>query len=249
MKISIVTTTKSNIKNVLRLCKSLYPNYKNIHEFILVDAGTPNLDDSSSYLLEFPKIIDGKGTTRGEGKNIGIKNATGNVIVFLDDDIKVDLFWLVELKKSLKHSDIVAGYSPNPLGKDLARVPIYIKGQDVTYPTCNIAYKKEVFNKIGFFDKKLVTAEDVDFNCRCVKKGYTISYNPKMVAFHYHRISFRGFAKQAFWNGYGRKQFNRLHPELKKEHQHGFKTKNILRLGFGFLGYTLGDLFNGNRDT
>jgi len=240
MKISIVTTTKSHINNITRLCKSLCPIYKDIYEVIIVNAGTPNLDDTSHYASVFPIIVDGIGTTRGEGKNIGIKRAKGDVIVFLDDDVEVTKGWLKELKKSLKYSDIVAGYSPNPEGQDLPRVPIYVNGQDITYPTCNIAYKKEVIDKIGFFDKRMITAEDVDYNCRCVKKGFIINYNPKMIVNHYHRSTFRGFAKQAFWNGYGRRQFNRRHPEFKKEHQHGFKLKNLSRLCFGFLGYLFG---------
>ena len=63
-----------------------------------------------------------------------------------------------------------------------------------------------------------------------------------MKVFHYHRNTFNGFAKQAFWNGYGRKQLNRKHTELKTSHQHGIKIKSILRLGFGFLGYVFGDI-------
>ena len=247
MKISVITTTKSNMQNILRLAKSLYPLYEELYEFIIVDAGTPDLKDASNYCFNFPKIIDGEGTTRGEGKNIGIKNAKGDVIVFFDDDVKVDKNWFKELKKSLRHSDIVAGYSPNPYGKDMARVPVYINGQDITWPTCNIAYKRKVIDSVGYFKKELITAEDIEYNCRCVKKGFTITYNPKMIAKHYHRETLKGFAKQAFWNGYGRRQFNRIHKNMS--HIHGFSPKGILRLGFGFLGYVLGDLFNDNRNT
>ena len=82
--------------------------------------------------------------------------------------------------------------------------------------------------------------EDIDFNIRCVKAGYVIGYNPKMIVFHYHRSSFRGFARQAFWNGYGRKQLNLKYPDLKHMHQHGLRFRNICRLGFGALGYLTG---------
>ena len=242
MKISVVTTTKSKLKNIIRLAQSLYPFYDKIHEFIIVDAGTPNIHDITLNLFKFPKIINGIGSTRSGGKNIGIKEATGDTIVFLNDDTEITNNWISEMTESLKQSDIVAGWSPNPNGKCLPRVSIDIEGQDITFPSCNIAYKKKVFDKVGFFDNDMITAEDIDFNYRCIKNGFTIEYNPKMKVFHYHRSTFKGFAKQAFWNGYGRKQLNRKHPELRKLHQHGVKFKSLLRLGFGFLGFIFGGI-------
>ena len=242
MNISIITTTKSATKNIVKLSDSLYPFYDKIHEFIIVDAGTPNIYDITKDSFAFPTIIDGKGSNRSGGKNIGIKKASGDVIVFLDDDIEITEYWLPELIKSLQQSDIVAGWSPNPESASLPRVSVDIEGQDITLPSCNIAYKKHVLDKVGLFDETMVTAEDVDFNYRCIQNGFTIDYNPKMKVFHYHRNTFNGFAKQAFWNGYGRKQLNRKHTELKTSHQHGIKIKSILRLGFGFLGYVFGDI-------
>ena len=242
MKISLVTTTKSKTQNIVRLMQSVNKIRKEVHEFIIVDAGTPNIDDIIIEDFKFPQIIDGKGSSRGGGRNIGIKKASGDVIAFLDDDTEVDLDWIKELKKSMKNHDIVAGYSPNPIGATMPRVPIFIEGQDVTWPTCNIAYKRKIFDKVGYFDPDMVTAEDIDLNLRCVTEGFIISYNPKMIAKHYHRSTFKGFAKQAYWNGYGRKQFNKKYPNLKHEHQHGVGFKNIFRLGFGFIGYVTGSI-------
>lgn len=236
MKISVIVTTKSTALNVVRLARSLYPFYNELHEFIVVDAGTPNLRDTTDYSFNFLTIVDGAGTTRGEGKNIGMTKATGDVIVFFDDDVEVDKNWLSELKKSLKQSDIVAGYSPNPLQIVMPRVPVFVNGQDTTWPTCNIAYKRKVTDAVGSFDKEMITAEDIEYNVRCVKKGFVIDYNPKMKVIHYHRDTFKGFAKQAFWNGYGRKQLYKCHPELITD----TKLKEMFRLGFGFLGYVFG---------
>lgn len=242
IKVSVVTTTKSETKNIVRLVQSLYPFYDKLHEFIIVDAGTPNIYDITLDSFEFPRVVNGIGSTRGGGKNIGVKKATGDAIVFLDDDVEVTKGWLSELTKSLKQLDIVAGWSPNPNSKSLHRVSIDVDGQDITFPSCNIVYKKKVFDKVGFFDEGMVTAEDIDFNYRCIQNGFTIEYNPKMKVFHYHRSTFGGFAKQSFWNGYGRRQLNDKHPELRKLHQHGVKFKSLARLGFGFLGFTFGGL-------
>jgi GT2 family glycosyltransferase len=243
MKISVITTTKSKTENILRLTKSINKIKKDIYEFIIVDAGTPKTQKIKSELYPTALYLDGKETNRSSGKNLGIRHATGDCIAFLDDDTKVTDDWAKEIKRSVEVNDIVAGYSPNPIGADLPRVPVYINGQDITWPTCNIAYKKKIFDTVGFFDEHMITAEDMDLNARCVKKGYAIGFNPHMIAFHYHRTSWKGFAKQAFWNGYGRKQFNQRHPELKKAHQHGANLKQLARLGFGAMGYIGGGLF------
>ena len=140
----------------------------------------------------------------------------------------------------MKYNDIVVGYSPDPKGKQLPRVPIYVDGQDITWPCCNIAHKKKVFDDIGYYDETQNLPEDCEFNLRCVKAGYVIHYNPKMKLFHNQRTSWKGFCKQAFWNGEARYELNNLHPELKHMHQHGVGCKNLFRLGFGACGYFIG---------
>lgn len=177
----------------------------------------------------------------GANRNFGVKKSNGDVIAFLDADTQIVDGWLDELISSMRGYDIVAGYSPDPDGKHLPRVPIYVDGQDITYPTCNIAYRREVFDKVGYFREDMKRGSDCEFNYRCVKAGYIIGYNPKMKVYHHQKDSFRGFAKQAFWNGYARKQLNRIHPDLKHRHQHGVSLKNLARLGFGFLGYVSGN--------
>lgn len=241
MKISVIITSKSNVQNVLRLTESLYMFKNELYEIILVDGGTPNIDDIANYSFSILNVVDGKGSSRGGGKNIGIMKATGDVLVFLDDDTKVTDKWLNELKRSLKHSDIVAGYSPNELNFNMNRVTIYHKGQDVTFPSCNIAYKKKVVDCIGLFNKDMVTAEDIDYNIRCVNEGYVIDYNPNMKVLHYHRHNLKGFIKQSFWNGYGRKQLFKVYPELSINIKTSFKQ--TIRMCFGLLGYIFGRWF------
>jgi len=241
MKVSIIITAKNEEFNLTRLLKSM-SKIKNKVEVIVVDAGSTDKTCEIAKKHDFVVLISAPDTLRGEGRNVGIKKAKEDIIVFLDADTEITEDWYKELVTSMKSFDIVAGYSPDPKGKDLPRVPVYLNGQDLTYPTCNIAYKKEIFEKVGYFREDMVTAEDIELNYRCVKAGYTIFYNPKMKVYHYQRSTRKGFAKQAFWNGYGRKQLNRIHPELRHDHQHGMGLKNFIRLGIGFIGHSIGRL-------
>ena len=96
---------------------------------------------------------------------------------------------------------------------------------------------------LTFYNEIQNLPEDLEFNYRCVKTGYNICYNPKMKLFHNQRLTKKGFCKQAFWNGEARYELNKLHPELKHKSQHGASFKNLVRLGFGFFGYTIGRFY------
>ena len=101
-----------------------------------------------------------------------------------------------------------------------------------------------MFEKIGGFDPWFVTAEDIDLNMRAVDAGGKLVYNPKAIIYHRTRDSFFSFAKQAFWNGYGRKQLTIKHGNLwgKYKPRRMFNPSQlsfwgVVRLVFALTGY------------
>jgi len=247
MEVSIVILTIDCGEYISVLLNSIKRNKINKKaEIIVVDAGSKDNTISEIRKFDFVKIVLTNRVSKGKARNLGIEKSKGDIIAFLDSDVEVLSGWYEALLKSMKHSDIVAGYSPDPNRKDIGRVPTLIDGCDITYPTCNIAYKREVFNIGGFTEVQRVP-EDCEFHYRCVKAGYIIDYNPRMKVFHHQHFSRFGFAKQAFWNGEARYELNKLYPNLKNSHQHGLSFSNIVRMGFGFLGFTIGR-FLGKKD-
>jgi len=240
MKVSVVVTTKNAEDDLERLLGSLDKFSKEIEVIVVDSLSTDNTVDVAKS-RPYVKLIS-KQCTAGGGRNIGVKNANNDVIAMLDADTEVTDSWLPELVSTMKYSDIVAGYAPDPAGKHLSRVPIVINGQDITYPQCNIAYKKQVFDDVGLLREDMTYAEDCEFNYRCTKKGYKITYNPKMLAYHYERPTKKQWISKAVKNGYGRFELEKFIPEIKNKHEHGFKIQNIIRLGFGFVGYVMGHI-------
>jgi len=57
-------------------------------------------------------------------------------------------------------------------------------------------FKKDVFEKIGLFNEKLVRAQDYEFNARLVKKGGKIWLNPKIYSYYYNQKSLLNFYKK-----------------------------------------------------
>jgi GT2 family glycosyltransferase len=67
----------------------------------------------------------------------------------------------------------------------------------------NLAFRREVFDKIGVLDDSLFQGDSTDFCTRFFRQaGLTLRYMPRALVFHRHRTCTWGFLKQQ-WN-YGR---------------------------------------------
>ena len=247
MFVSIVITVKNEAPSISKLLDSLLTQDEPF-EIIIVDA---NSNDGTQeivggYETVHPEIklyvFDG---SRGASRNFGVEKARGDVIAFIDGGCNAEKNWLKELKNKIDEGyEIVAGKTIN-VGRfsDIKRVELTRRGYDVTFPSCNLAYKKDLFKKIGGFDLNFITAEDVDLNFRAVDAGGKLAYNENAVVYRETSKSIIGFLKKAFWYGYGRKQLTMKHGKLwksyspKKMFQTHFSLFGILRLVFGLLGY------------
>ena len=120
---------------------------------------------------------------------------------------------------------------------------IYKNAKAVSIPGTNTTYKKEILQELGGFDPHFVTAEDIDLNLRAVDAGYKIYFEKDAIVYRYARENALSFLKQAFRNGYGRKQLALKHGKLWGSYspKQMFGTHltfwGILRLLFGLLGY------------
>ena len=63
-------------------------------------------------------------------------------------------------------------------------------------------YKKEVFEKIGFLDERLVSSSDIEFNKRLKRSGGKILLLPEIVVNYYTRNTFSSFIRNNFRNGF-----------------------------------------------
>jgi glycosyltransferase involved in cell wall biosynthesis len=73
------------------------------------------------------------------------------------------------------------------------------------------AYKKEVFEKIGYFDEELIRNQDDEFNYRLLKNGFKIYLYRPIRAKYYVRASFKKLYKQYKQYGYWKVYVNKKH--------------------------------------
>ncbi|HRG58392.1 MAG TPA: glycosyltransferase family 2 protein [Bacteroidia bacterium] len=73
------------------------------------------------------------------------------------------------------------------------------------------AYKREVFDKIGYFDEELIRNQDDEFNFRLLKHGFKIYLFREIRSMYYVRASFNKLYKQYFQYGYWKVYVNKKH--------------------------------------
>jgi GT2 family glycosyltransferase len=254
MMVSVVLNLLNEKRHIRDLLDSLVIQ-EGPAEIVVVDAGSKDgtVETIKGYMQKHPEIrFFHHPGTRGESTNFGIAQAKGEAVATIGGDCIANPFWLRELRKSLGKYDIVAGKTIN-IGyhafEDLERVELHHRGFDVSYPSASMAWRRGVLEAVDGFDEWFVTAEDIDLNFRAVSKGFTLGYNPDAIVYHRTKGSFRGFFKQAFWNGWGRKQLTMKHgnlwpsykPQRLLETSHSFWA--VARLGVAVFGYLLCKFF------
>jgi glycosyltransferase involved in cell wall biosynthesis len=248
--ISVVTTVRNEERNLRALLDSLLVQEGPL-EVVLVDAYS---EDSTfaiaeEYARAHPDTVFAhrQGGSRGQGRNFGVDRARGERVAFIDGDCIASPNWLRELRaQALAGAPVVAGatiamgYRPFA---ELSRVELHLHGSDVSYPSANLLYDTRLFRSLHGFDPRFHTAEDIDLNYRAVLSGATIAFAPRAVVYARARDTFFGFFRQAFWNGYGRKQLTLKHGalwghySLKRLFVDYTSVWYLVRLALGFLGY------------
>lgn len=245
--ISIVITVRNEAGNLQPLFESLV-NQQGPFEVVLVDSesndNTGEVVESFREKLRIRHIV--KRSTRGEGRNIGVENSSYSNVVFIDGDVTVNKDFLKEYRKKFDGKyNLIAG-EVVPEGVDrfkLDRVKLNYRGFEITRPSANLGYTKQLFQSLNGFDPSFVTAEDIDLNLRAVKSGAMFTVCDQCIVYNKTRENYRQFIKQAFWNGFGRRQLRkknyRTWDTVDKEEKisSGALFPNMVRLGFGALGY------------
>ena len=209
--ISVIIPTYNSINTIEECLLSLQNNFLD-KEVIVVDSYST--DGTLEVCEKFGvKIIKTHERGIAKARNIGIKNANGDYILFIDSDAAAEIHWVQKLLNGfnidekivcvggavLNSNNSIVGKASHLLefrGFDSKKIRI-VRG----VPTVNACYKKEIFSEVGLFDENLGTGEDVDINWRIIKKGFKILYAPDAIVWHYGPETLSQLCKKQFYLG------------------------------------------------
>lgn len=179
-KITVIIPTLNRyvyLKDVLRdLEKQDYKNF----EVIVVDQSEPfQKDFYKAFDLDL-KVIYQKEKALWLARNSAIKNAKGTLIALSEDDVRVRSDWLTQHIKCLDFfkAHISAGVF-YPQGSSIPKERSFFTVAS-QFATGNALLFKDVFRKIGLFDRQFEKQRmgDGEFGLRCYINGFKSISNP-----------------------------------------------------------------------
>ncbi len=227
-------------------------DYADFEVIVLLDADTtynPH-DDRIKFFA-----VDPKGP--GEKRNIGAELATGDILVFLDDDAYPARNWLTQASKIFSDDAIYAvggpAMTPHNAGlreKAGGRVLesflasftyVYRHLQKPAreiddYPTVNFFVRRSAFEAVDGFSTEFWPGEDTAL-CLALRRHFNrdFIYDPRPVVFHHRRELFRPHLKQVSRYGQHRGQFARILPDNSRLPGYFVPSLFVLGLIFGPL--------------
>ncbi len=228
-RMSVLVCTRNGARTLEDCLASLerlrYPQY----EIIVVDDGSTDATRSiiqahpqARYLYQAPAGLS-------VARNTAADHATGEILVYTDDDCVADPDWLTYLALAFADPNVAAAGGPNipPPPQNLAQAcvtaapggPAHVLLTDTTaehVPGCNLAVRKTAFTEVGgFLPKYHAAGDDVDFCWRLMERGLTLGFHAGAMVWHYRRFTTRAYLKQQI--GYGKAE-----GLLLSQHSHRF---------------------------
>ena len=243
-KISLIVLTYNNL-NYTRQClesifeKTSYPNF----EVVIVDNAST--DGTPQYLQSFAEthpqvklVLNRENRGFAAGNNQGVQASTGEIVVFLNNDIVVTYGWLSRLVSHLR-SPVVGAVGPvtNYAGNesrisvtysDISGLDDFARGYTRLHVGLSfeirmlalfcMAMRRTVIDAVGLLDERFNVGmyEDDDFSLRIRQKGYHILCAEDVYIHHWGSASFSQLAAE---------RYQRLHEENRAKFEEKWGTR------------------------
>lgn len=169
LKISIVIPTYNRVTELIEVFESILNQTKKPFEIVIVDdSDTDAIEDvinkwGKNFLINniFIKYIrNTKGKSSAIARNVGIENVSGDILLFLDDDVILKNDYLDKLTDVYLHNPSAIGVqgfitntskTPNPraLFNKIFLLGYFDKNECIVLPSTNVTYPYKLDNIIS----------------------------------------------------------------------------------------------------
>lgn len=240
--LSIVIPVRNEEKHLGSVLESLVnQNYsKDRMEILVVDG---NSTDKTAEVVEdwarnsnvAIKRVANPAQLSSAGRNAGVRNSQGEVIIFIDGHCEIpDGYLLKSVADLLAETGADCLCRPQPLttpensvfqnavahvratalghGRD-STIYDQTREGEVNPSSAGAIYRRSVFDKVGYYDETFDACEDVEFNHRVFRSGLKSVISPRLTVYYHPRKSLLGLWGQMIRYGRGRFRLSRKHSD------------------------------------
>ncbi len=239
MKISVIIPTYNGVYKIVNALRSLEKQTRSPDQVIVVidgsTDGTLEMLGQEKFGLKDLKIIDQRNGGRAKVRNNGAREAVGELLIFLDDDMiaSPDCIYYHEQHHFSHNKCILTGGLREPkdhLRNDFSafkswlndrwNVPLMnLKDQPmsadnyfVTAGNCSVP--RIIFDQLGGFDERLKDAEDYDLATRALLFQVPLYFSERAWAYHNETVTCRQYIKRLRQYSAVQGQLSSIKPEL-----------------------------------
>ncbi|MGH7517641.1 MAG: glycosyltransferase [Gemmatimonadales bacterium] len=239
VRISVVIPTYQRCASVRRTLEALARQTMATTEYEVVVSIDGSVDGTKEMAEGFPapyrlSAIWQPNRGRAAARNAGIRIATGDLVVFLDDDMEPVPAFLVAHHDAHPLGSRRAVVGPVPIPDDPSLPPIVhyrrcgtnalldrlaqpgyrLAFRDVY--TGNLSLPRNVLREVGGFDEtfRLYGHEDYELALRLEKAGVELVFSPQAVAYQRYDKDFAGLARDCVARGHTAVLFAEKHPDV-----------------------------------
>ena len=234
MKVTVIISTYNGVNKIINVMHSLEnQTVKPDEVLVVIDGstdGTANFLRNEKFNLKEFRFIEQENGGRAKVRNAGAGEATGDLLVFFDDDMIPGKDCLLEHIKhhQEKNNSILTGaqidkndqsstdfqkfksYLSEKWSKDLianGNEPLLKEKSFIT--AANFSVSRNLFLALGGFDEQLSDAEDFDLGVRAKNTGVALYYNHDAFAWHHDSLTGISYVKRL-------RQYRKAHLQLKQ---------------------------------